>query len=367
MNILITFLTAKLNTFGGVEKSIFSLIDGLEKTENNVFVYTSKNDDKLKNFYYSNYLNCDFDCPENEIDNNIRRIYKKFESEINNEIESIILKNKIDYILIIDQLWGIIPSINFKNVHNVKIGIVYHMTYQLDLIEKTINMNYNNYYAVSNDVKNKIIDYTNTTTNIELLPNCYVEEDFNEINNKDENYIFCNSRLADGKGIENLLNVYAEISKQYPHLKLYLCGGEFHFGKREKILKYINEFLTDNPNLINNIKILGKLKWNEISKYIKNSKLVVLPTKYESFGIAALECIACCKPLITMNVGNLPDLVKNAGILLEYGDDAKLLNSIIKILNDKLLIDNLIKNCKIIRQKYTSTFVAKLLLDSIER
>ena len=61
MNILITFLTAKLNIFGGVEKSIFSLIDGLEKTGNNVFVYTSKNDDKLKNFYYSNYLNCNFD------------------------------------------------------------------------------------------------------------------------------------------------------------------------------------------------------------------------------------------------------------------------------------------------------------------
>ena len=55
MNILITFLTAKLNTFGGVEKSIFSLINGLEKTGNNVFVYTSKNDDNLKNFYYSNY------------------------------------------------------------------------------------------------------------------------------------------------------------------------------------------------------------------------------------------------------------------------------------------------------------------------
>ena len=96
MNILITFLTAKLNTFGGVEKSIFSLIDGLEKTGNNVFVYTSKNDDKLKNFYYSNYLNCNFDCPENEIDNNIRGIYKEFELEINNEIENVILKNKID-------------------------------------------------------------------------------------------------------------------------------------------------------------------------------------------------------------------------------------------------------------------------------
>ena len=133
-------------------------------------------------------------------------------------------------------------------------------------------MNYNNYYAVSNDVKNKIVHYIDKTINIELLPNCYVEDDFNETNNKDENYIFCNSRLADGKGIENLLNVFAKISIKYPQLKLYLCGGEFHFGKREKILKYINQFLNYNPNLIKNIKILGKLKWNDIPKYIKNSK-----------------------------------------------------------------------------------------------
>ena len=87
MNILITFLTAHKNTFGGVEKSIFSLIDGLRKTNNNVYVYTSKNEDHLENFFYSKYLDCNFNCLENEIDNEIRKTYSKYELEINNELE----------------------------------------------------------------------------------------------------------------------------------------------------------------------------------------------------------------------------------------------------------------------------------------
>lgn len=367
MNILITFLTANRNTFGGVEKSIFSLIDGLKKFNNNVYVYTSSSLDDIENFYYSKYLNCDFNCLENEIDNNIRELYKKYEFQINNELESIILKKRIDYILIVDQLWGIIPSINFKNVNNIKIGILYHMTYQLDLISSTLSSGYDNYFAVSNEVRKNIIDYTKTLVNIEILPNCYIEDDFNGIDNKNENYIFCNSRLAEGKGIENILYVYKDIVIKYPSLKLYLCGGKFHFGKRDKILKFIDEFMLANPSLVDNIIILDKLKWSEIPIYVKNSKMVVLPTKYESFGIAALESIACCKPLITTNVGNLPDLVKNAGILLDYGDNNQLYNAIIKILKDEVSKNKLIENCKKIRKKYTSTYVAKQLLDNIKR
>lgn len=367
MNILITFLTAKKNTFGGVEKSIFSLLDGLKKIGNKVIVYTSENGDNLENFYYSKYLNCNFNCEESEIDNNIRKVYKKYELEINNELEELIIQNKIDYILVIDQLWGIIPSINFKNKNNVKIGIVYHMTYQLDLIKDILNQNYNNYFAVSQDVKNKIIDYTYTCKRIDLLYNCYIEEEFNEFNNKEDNYIFCNSRLAEGKGIENLLEVYKKIAEEYSDLKLYLCGGEFHFGRREKIFEYINKFFKTNPQLKNNIKILNKLNWNEIPKYIKNSKLVILPTQYESFGIAALECIACCKPLITMKVGNIPNLVKNAGILLDYNDNEGLYNAITKVLNDNLLKNELIKNCKEVRKKYNSVYIANQLIKIIER
>jgi glycosyltransferase involved in cell wall biosynthesis len=367
MNILITFLTAKVNTFGGVEKSIFSLIDGLRKTNNNVYVYTSQNGDHLDNFYYSQYLNCNFDCAESEIDNNIRKLYENNGKKINDEIESIILKNKIDYILIIDQLWGIIPSINFKNIYNVKMGILYHMTYQMDLIYKTLNMNFDNYFAVSSEVKEMIIKANKTSHNIDVLPNCFVEDEFNEFNNKEKNYIFCNCRLAEGKGIENLLITYKKVAKKYPDLKLYLCGGKFHFGKQEKILDYINNFLKDNNFLKKNIVMLDNLDWSEIPGYIKDSKLVVLPTQYESFGIAALESIACCKPLITMSVGNLPCLVKNSGILLEYGDNTSLYNSIVDLIEDSKLRNNLIQNCKIVRKEYTSVNVARKLLGFIER
>ena len=366
MNILITFLTAHKNTFGGVEKSIFSLIDGLRKTNNNVYVYTSINDDHLENFFYSKYLDCNFNCLENEIDNEIRKTYLKYELEINNELEKIILENNIEYVLIIDQLWGIIPNINFKNKYNVKMGILYHMTFQPDLIIKSLNNRYNNYFAVSNEVRNKIIQFTNTQIKIDILPNCYIPEDYNEIGNKDGNYIFCNSRLAEGKGIENLLSVYKDIVIKYPDLKLNLCGGEFHFGKRDKILNIIYSFKMLNPSIADKIKVIDKLNWDEIPNNIKNSKMIVLPTSYETFGIAALESIACCKPLITTNVGNLPNLVENSGILVDYNNKQQLYYAIIKVLDDDVLKNRLKRNCKTVRKKYTSIYIANKLLNYIQ-
>lgn len=50
MNILITFLSAKKNVFGGMERSIYSLIKGLEYNKCNVFVYTAISE-KREKFY----------------------------------------------------------------------------------------------------------------------------------------------------------------------------------------------------------------------------------------------------------------------------------------------------------------------------
>ena len=90
--------------------------------------------------------------------------------------------------------------------------------------------------------------------------------------------------------------------------------------------------------------------------------MVVLPSGYESFGIAALETIACGTTLIVTNVGNLPDLVEGAGILIPYADSESLYYAMQNVVNNKELSNTLRDNCRKVKGKYEAKRVAKELI-----
>lgn len=309
-----------------------------------------------------------FDESFEYIDNNILGNYSTYKAEIRTEIIDAIKTLNINYVLVVDQLWGIIPHIDFwSNEVLCRVGIVYHMYLQPDLIQLTLNEPFDDYFAVSNDVRNKIT--TNCETRgkkIHLLPNSYSEEEFypNKIK-RNLKYIFCNSRLARNKGIEFLLPAYLKFHKENPDYKLVLCGGKFHFGDQEYILDIIKGFVADNNEINLDIIILDNLDWKDIPKYIQNASMVVLPSGYESFGIAALESIACEVPLITTDEGNLPDLVENAGIIVKYGNSQLLFNAMKQLEEDMEKKKNIVSNCHIVKQKYESKKVAEDLLTII--
>lgn len=369
MNILVTFLSARENVFGGMERSIFSLINGLEFQGCKVYIYTAvcgKMDQKI---IQSVYLKTRFDEPVEYIDNNILRNYSTYKTEVRTEIIHTIENLGIDYLLVVDQLWGIIPHIDFwSNEVMCRVGIVYHMFLQTELIQLTLDEPFDNYFAVSSDVRNKIISNCKTyNKEIRLLPNSYSEEQFYP-NKKwcDSKYIFCNSRLARNKGIEFLLPAYLKFHKEYPEYKLILCGGKFHFGDQEYILDFINKFIADNNEISSDTIILDNLDWKDIPKYIQNASMVVLPSGYESFGIAALESIACEVPLITTDVGNLPDLVENAGIIVRYGDFQLLFEAMKQLVDDVDKKKDILSNCRIVKKKYESKRIAKEFLAIIK-
>lgn len=363
MNILITFLSAKRDVFGGMERSIYSLIKGLEYNGCNVYVYTAVSKKKEANFIYSKYLKNTFLEDISMIDFSILENYKMNSEVLKEEVLNIIDAKRIDYILVEDQLWGILPHINIMDCIKCKVGIVYHMYLQKDLIIKSLQLPFTHYFAVSNDVRNKINKINNCNKNIDLLPNSYNEEEFFEIIGvKKIKRIFCNTRLAENKGIEYLLNAFEMFHKEYADYDLLLCGGEFHFGNRSKILYFINSFLDKHPELVGSIKILGNLEWKRIPEFIQKSEMVVLPSGYESFGIAALETIACGTTLIVTNVGNLPDLVNGAGVLIPYADSESLYYAMRNVVKNKELSNTLRDNCRKVKGQYEAKRVAKELI-----
>jgi len=82
------------------------------------------------------------------------------------------------------------------------------------------------------------------------------------------------------------------------------------------------EALARTRELEKDVLFLGKQ--NEIREKLGQADLFLLPSQLESFGLAALEAMACEVPVIATRAGGLPEVVENGvdGYLVEPGDVA---------------------------------------------
>ncbi|HLO72640.1 MAG TPA: N-acetyl-alpha-D-glucosaminyl L-malate synthase BshA [Flavobacterium sp.] len=128
------------------------------------------------------------------------------------------------------------------------------------------------------------------------------------------------------KRIEDIVKIFFEIQKEIPS-KLMMVG--------EGPEKENAEYLCNQLGIQNKVIFFGNS--NEIDKILSYSDLFLLPSETESFGLAALEAMACGVPVISSNSGGLPEVNKDgfSGYLSNVGDVAKMSQDAIDLLKDK--------------------------------
>jgi N-acetyl-alpha-D-glucosaminyl L-malate synthase BshA len=93
---------------------------------------------------------------------------------------------------------------------------------------------------------------------------------------------------------------------------------------------------------------------NEIDKILCQTDLFLLPSKTESFGLVALEAMACGVPVISSNAGGLPEVNINgfSGYLSPVGDVKAMAKNALKILKNEDMLIEFKKNAFAAAQKF---------------
>ncbi len=142
-------------------------------------------------------------------------------------------------------------------------------------------------------------------------------------------------RFADFKGIPFLIDSFSQLIIDNYDARLYLVGDG---DEESKIRKKVSAL-----NLEKHVIFFGYQK-NTLS-YIKNADLLVLPSNNEPFGRVLLEAMNIGTPVIGTKSGGIPEIIEDGinGLLVDYGDIEALKISIIKILKNNSLREEIIQ------------------------
>jgi len=137
--------------------------------------------------------------------------------------------------------------------------------------------------------------------------------------------------LKPGKNVPTLINGFAEfLRKQKKNYDLYLLGGEF--WKDERIDSEIVRL-----GLNSRILKLGFVPDSQLASYYRGAVSFVSPSLYEGFCLPAIEAMACGCPVLGSTDGAMPEIVGNAGILIDPMDIEAMVNAMNSLAgNEKL-------------------------------
>jgi len=141
------------------------------------------------------------------------------------------------------------------------------------------------------------------------------------------------------KGLDILLQAIQKlVNCGFKEIKLHLAGPEVGFYST--IQK-----LVDNLGIRQNVIMHGLLSRKSLLRLMANSTALVLPSRFEPFGIVILEAMALGTPVVATSVGGIPEILKygKCGIIVRPNDPDALADGIERLLSDGRKANSVVK------------------------
>ena len=144
-------------------------------------------------------------------------------------------------------------------------------------------------------------------------------------------------RIEPLKGIDTLIEAIAILLKQKVTVCLSVIGGDADVSQDQLSNEMARlQVLREKYDLHDMVTFLGRRGQDTLPYYYSASEAVVVPSHYESFGMVALEAMACGTPVVASQVGGLAYLVQDGitGFTVPVNEPQALAECLIKLLED---------------------------------
>lgn len=174
--------------------------------------------------------------------------------------------------------------------------------------------------AVSESLRQQTLDTFKITRDIEVIHNFIDFKRFHRVNKEHfkkaiapdgERILVHTSNFRKVKRVEDVIYIFQKVHEKLPS-KLLLIGDGPERRNMESICRKLG--------LCDEIRFLGKQ--DAVEELLSLADLFVMPSASESFGLAALEAMACEVPVVSSNVGGLPEVNIHGvtGYMADLGD-----------------------------------------------
>ena len=198
--------------------------------------------------------------------------------------------------------------------------------------------------AVSQNLKEETYEFFEIENDIKVIPN-FIDLNRFSLKAKDhfkkaiapsgEKILVHTSNFRKVKKTDDVIRIFAKVREKVPSKLLMVGDG----GERSDC-----EQLCRDLNVGDDVRFLGKQ--DAIEEILSVSDLFLMPSQSESFGLAALEAMACSVPVISSNAGGLPELNLDGitGYLKDVGDVQGMAEKAIYILEDQVRLEKFKEN-----------------------
>jgi len=245
-------------------------------------------------------------------------------------------------------------------LHGTDITIVGKDSSYKNVVEFSIN-NSDGVTAVSNYLKEETLEVFDIKTDIKVVYNFIDLERFQRSNKNhfrkaicsdDEKIMVHISNFRKVKRVPEVVKVFNQVLQKGIKAKLLMVGDGPDRSDTEKMARKLG--------ICQHVRFLGKQE--QIEEVLSVSDLFVMPSGSETFGLAALEAMSCGVPVISSNVGGLPELNIHGktGFLCEVDDVDAMSEYAIQLLSNEVMHQEFSKNARARAEEFN---IDKIILD----
>ncbi|MBA2499348.1 MAG: glycosyltransferase [Chitinophagaceae bacterium] len=207
---------------------------------------------------------------------------------------------------------------NWTGYYSTDPGGLHTKGYFMKWYYNSIFKNTSLFIPVSNDLGEQV-QKMYPEIKYEIVPNTVDTSLFNNVKFKDTTSIkriIHVSTLGYQKNIEGLIAVIKPLAMQRNDFELILIGPYSPKVKKE---------IDEDDILMKRVKLTGNISYAEVGNYMKDSDFLVMFSRYENLPCVILEALCSGLPVISTNVGGIPEIINRAnGILIDSENNNEL-------------------------------------------